>query len=370
MTLLTPRRTFHLAKPLRQNAGIWSDFSKRSESLRIPSERIRKYILEGGDNKDNITLNGPPSLKRKFSRLKYKSPEFIDDAFQTSYLYLQEKAKIYYEKSLQDTELSPEGKEKYEILTDINNPEVQYNFQFHNKLENNPKFINYELPVYRELGKKHWESYSQMLLMQRLETLQVIPDTMPTLVPRMEVNIKFPISTSVNKWIEPGESLSSNVTSFEPIFKLQEYDSLDIENQKYTILIVNPDEPDLENDTFKTSLCYGLMNIQISYNDNIVDLRKLKGKENILMSYLPPVPEKNVGKQRFAVWVFRQENEFTELPSIPGRDRFNIRDFVEENKLDPVGAHVWRSEWDSNVKNIRELYGLPTGRVFTRTRTI
>lgn len=360
------RRSFHTSY-LRGTAGVWSDFSKRSASLGIKSNVIKSTVLNG------MPKSGPSSLKRRFNRLKYRSPEYIDESFKVAYDFLEKRAQKTYQ---QISKLQPKDAELAEVLlkkAEINNPEVLYNFQFNDKVNNDPAIIDYEQPVYRYLGKKHWESYDQMLLMQRLETLRVIPDTMPTLIPRMDVKIKFPYSTGVNKWVEPGELLSSNATNMEPIFKLQEFDSIDQGEQLYTILVVNPDEPDLVNNSYKTTLQYGLCNLKINYNDNIVDAKRIK-TSNIIVDYLPPVPEKNVGKQRFAVWVFRQakvDDKFQPLVvhDTP-RDNFNIRKFADIHGLDAVGAHVWRNEWDSNVENVREMYNLPKGRVFSKVRTV
>ncbi|SMN19718.1 similar to Saccharomyces cerevisiae YDR322W MRPL35 Mitochondrial ribosomal protein of the large subunit [Maudiozyma saulgeensis] len=364
------RRLIHTSS-VNKSSAVWSDFTSRSKSLGISSAAIKKGILSG----DKVT-GGPASLKRKTNRMKYNSPELIDETFKTCYDFLQDRSEITY-KYVNKESIKPTLKEKLLVKAEITNPEVQYNFQFGDKLDNVTDVIDYNQPVYRYLGKKHWESYKQMLLMQRLESLRVIPDTLPTLVPRAAVEIKFPYSTGVNQWIEPGKILSSGVTSLEPIFKIQEFELVNSKEQLYTILIVNPDEPDLMNDSFKTSLSYGLTNIKIDYNDNVVDSRKFF-ERNILAKYLPPVPEKNSGSQRFAIWVFRQHlNEATGqcdildtdaiIPAID-RENFDIRDFVQNNKLDPIGAHVWRSTWDSNVKNVRAQYNLPNGRVFSRVR--
>lgn len=353
------RRSIHTSRTLK-SANVWSPSANRAKSLGIRSEPIRKCILEGTPS------NGPPSLKRRSNRIKYNSPEKIDDTFKLCYDFLQNRAAKTYEQvsKAQDSK----EVEKLLIEAELINPEVQYNFQHNDKIDNNPETIDYEQPVYRHLGKEHWESSAQMLLMQRLETLKVIPDTLPTLVPRVEVNLKFPFSTGVNKWIEPGELLSSNSTSFPAVFKIQEYELVDPTKQLYTILVVNPDEPDLKNDSFRTTLNYGLANVQVGYNDNIVDARKCNNS-NVIADYLPPVPEKNVGSQRFAVWVFRQQAPLQGNFSALNRNRFDIRGFTDQHSLLPVGAHVWRSEWDSNVENVREQYGLPKGRIFTRVRS-
>lgn len=360
------QRGFHQSVKSLERTVVWKDFSKRSPSLSIASESVKKYIFEGGKSEDGKVM-GPPSLKRRFNRVKYRSPEHIDEMFQLSYEFMSKRAAEKYAK----LEKESDGlvRSQLEVEAEKHNPEVQYNFQYHDKLENDRRVIDYDVAVYRHLGLKHWESYGQMLLMQRLESLGVIPDTMATLAPKAEVNLRFPFSTGVNKWIEPGEVLSSIVTSMVPTIKIQEYEhNIDFSKQRYTVLIVNPDEPDLINDSFKTTLAFCLSNLKIDYNDNVVDPRKYDDSQ-VIASYVPPVPEKNAGKQRFAVWVFRQNGELSVPAMSPAdRDYFDIRSFAAEHKLEPVGAHVWRSEWDSNVAAVREKYGLPEGRVFTRVR--
>ncbi|EJS42289.1 mrpl35p [Saccharomyces arboricola H-6] len=364
------RRSIHTTRVLKNSnatANIWSDFTTRPSSLSIQSSKVKNYLFQEKPSID------PPSIKRRSNRIKYSSPEHINEIFKMSYDFLEKRSNMFYKLSKKTK--NPLKKDALLTKAEINNPEVQYNFQFNEKLENIKTIIDYDIPVYRHLGKQHWESYGQMLLMQRLETLSAIPDTLPTLEPRVEVNIKFPFSTGVNKWIEPGESLSSNVTSMCPVIKVQEYDHVDVERQLYTVLIVNPDVPDLTKDSFKTGLCYGLANIKLNYNDNLIDPRKFDSS-NIVADYLPPVPEKNAGKQRFVVWVFRQplaadeqNTNFLEINQKEiSRDDFDIRKFTEKHNLDPVGAHIWRSEWDANVAVVREKYALPPGRVFTRVR--
>ncbi|SCU82312.1 LANO_0B05798g1_1 [Lachancea nothofagi CBS 11611] len=353
------RRSFHTSVTKKSGAKVWSDFSARPIALSIPSEKVKSCVLNG------TSAQGPPSLKKRSSRIKYQSPEKIDEVFKTCYDFLESRGASKYAK-LKD-EQNIKKRTQLAAEAEINNPEVLYNFQYNEKIENDPRIIDYNVPVYRYLGRKHWESYGQMLLMQRLETLAVIPDTMPTLVPRADINIKFPFSTGLNKWVEPGEVLSSNATSLAPAIKIQEYEDVDPTEQLYTALIVNPDEPDLTTDSFKTTLQYGLVNLKISYNDNILDARKFTD-DNVVAEYLPPVPEKNAGTQRFAVWVFRQSGPLKISQKRLNRDSFDLRRFVHDQALTPIGAHVWRSQWDSNVNNVRAKYGMPEGRVFHRVR--
>lgn len=356
------RRNFSSVRPLRDH--IWSDFTKRSSSLGVSNKLIKNSLLNGVCLK-----SGPPTIRTRENREKYTSPELIDSTFKLCYEFLETHSKKIYDNL--ENEQNLRKRNRLLVEAEINNPEVQYNFQYNDKLENNVAKIDYNQPVYRHLGKKHWESYKQMLLMQRLETLCVIPDTLPTLNPKANVEICFPFSTGCKKWIQPGEVLSSGVTSMLPAIKIQEFDHLiDFEKQFYSILIVNPDEPDLLTNSYKTVLNYGLINLKIDYNDNLVDPRKFNELENLIADYLPPVPEKNTGKQRFAVWVFRQTESIDKDTLKFDRNNFDIRDFVSNQKLTPIGAHIWRSEWDSNVQNVRRKYSLPPGRVFYKVRRV
>lgn len=359
------RRGFSTSRKLCSSKKVWSETNEmRPSFLSINSQNTKNYLF---NNQSNFK---PPSIKRRTNKIKYDSPEGLDDIFKLSYDFLQEKAAIDYD-TIKQNKINDKLKERLAIRAEINNPEVQYNFQFNDKVDNNPDIINYEHPVYRELGRKHWESEKQMLLMQRLETLHIIPDTLPTLIPKAKVDVKFPFSTGLNKWIEPGEILSTNTTCMEPAIKVQEFDTVDMTKQLYTILIVNPDEVEISTDSFRTTLNYALTNIKIGYNDNLIDARKfVNKKQNVLKEYKPPVPEKNAGKQRFAVWAFRQHNPIDNkvISDTLDVENFDIRKFAGANKLLPVGAHVWRSKWDTNVKRVRELYSMPEGRIFSKER--
>lgn len=132
--------------------------------------------------------------------------------------------------------------------------------------------------------------------------------------------------------------------------------------------MVNPDTPDLEKNSFSTTLHYALANVLLNNIDNTIDVSKLlnKGDKIVLKDYLPLTPEKNTPAQRACLWVFRQKNELQ--PTEITRENFDIRSFVESNNLLPIGAHVWRQQFDRSVNEIREKYGLDKGRVFYKER--
>ncbi|KAL6949983.1 hypothetical protein ACO0QE_000652 [Hanseniaspora vineae] len=368
------KRQFHTT-----TSKLSSSVQATSASLKYPSQKVSEYFSA---KEDSATLR-PPSFKSKYFRNQYKSPLKIHETFDFCNEYLH--SKILANRT---SETVAPGS----VARDLYNPAVRYNFQFHNRIENNPQFIDYNLPVYRKLCLDHWQSSmdgkGQMLLMQRLESLKVIPDTLPTLAaPQCQLHVRFPFVNGVNRWIEPGMQLSTNATSYPPQFKIVNMiPSLslgELSQKKYTLLIVNPDQPDVEKDSFKTTLHYALTDISFSdFNNNVLSEFNTKEGEptsKVLAEYVPPVPEKNTGLQRFAVWLLEHKDNKELLPTgtetqtiFDSSNRletnFDIRAFAEKHNLHAVGANVWRSAFDSSMESVRQQYGLPKARVFHKVR--
>lgn len=333
-------------------------------SLKIKNPRMKRAIIDGYEK-----FSGPPSLKSRTSRIRYITPAGLDDAFPLAYKIIQDNQHLNYSKatklqqqlndvSKEDTETIKNLKFELEntfVAAEIDNPEVQYNFKIGQ--------IDWDQPVYRYLAKKKWMDYELLVLMQRLESMAVIPDTEPTLEPSVQVKLQFP--GFVNKWVSPGTILPSAVCSRPPHLVIQEFE--ENLNGLYTVLIVDPDTPDIENDSFNTTLHWAITNISLSMKNPVVNTEK----STELISYLPPIPEKNTGNHRYSVWVYRQKNKI-DVERIPDnlivRHGFEIREASKKLELIPVGAHLWRSHFDRTTESVRERYGLSPGRVFTRTK--
>lgn len=337
-------------------------------SFEIKNPRMRTAILQGYDR-----YGGPPSLKSRSARIKYNAPIGLDGAFPIALDILKEHSKGLYSKAetlkqqLEEAKAAGEPAERIAELekqinstlvkAELDNPEVRYNFEIGQ--------IDMNEPVYRHLAEEKWKAYDMLILMQRLETLKVIPDTLPTLDPRVHVELQFP--GYVNKWVVPGEVLPCAVAARPPVLKVQEFTKIE-KDSLYTVVVVDPDTPDLETDSYKTTLKWALANVPLSNTETVVDPEKATE----LISYLPPTPEKNTGKHRHAVWVFRQPDNKPIAAETAGalvqRDHFDIRTFATELGLDAVGAHLWRNKFDRSSEAVREKYGLEPGRVFARVR--
>ncbi|KAJ8098440.1 phosphatidylethanolamine-binding protein [Lipomyces tetrasporus] len=267
------------------------------------------------------------------------------------------------QKSRADAYLASVEIEKLRINAEISNPEVIHQFNSGN--------FDMKFPVYRFLARQRWEKNDRLLLMDRLENMKVIPDTLPTLYPRVDMKLRFPGKTT--HWIDPGRIMSTGVTAQAPEFSIQIFEDA---TKLYTIVIVDPDTPDLESDSYKTTLHYILADVRISGNEPLVD----KAIARELVPYLPPHPEKNSGYHRYAVWVFEQPDgerlavqqregkDPVNVDSLLERERFDIRLFRSAHGLKAVGAHFWRNGYDSKTEGVREKFGLGPGNVYTHKR--
>lgn len=340
--------------------GVWGDFASRPSSLQLADKTARSELFEG------FPSSGPSSLKYKDYRSGYHSPELIDDTFKMAYELLENDAADKY-RQIEDNRAGMSPKDLDEAMAEAEqfNPEVLYNVKEH------PGKLDRSVPIYRKFLKEKWESKGQMLTMQRLEQLHIIPDTLPTLVPEVEVNIKFTHNDEkeFSDWVEPGTKLPAFAVSKPPTIEIQEFESVDNSTGLYSVLIVNPDIPNLQTNGFKTSLQYGLKNVPLDFvNNTITPLSLVENPERVFKPYTPLFPEKNTPTHRACLWVFRQSEELKNVEA--DIENFNIRSFVENHKLQPVGAHVWRQDYDRSTNRIRAEYGLEKGRVFHPIRNV
>ncbi|KAK9365542.1 phosphatidylethanolamine-binding protein [Lipomyces kononenkoae] len=354
-----------------------------AKSLTIPAYRRTPFL-------DWRVKVPPATLKSRKSKLAYRHPIGLDQAFKEALAVLERDRQEKYDKVLDmrdriDTILQhynvstidhiPDQKargeaylasveiEKLRINAEINNPEVVHQFNSGNS--------DMKFPVYRYLARQKWEQDDRLLLMDRLESMKVIPDTLATFYPRVDLKVRFP-GTSTH-WIDPGRIMSTGVTALAPEFSIQIFED---KTKLYTIVILDPDTPDLENDSYKTTLHYILADVKISGNEPLVD----KSLARELVPYLPPHPEKNSGFHRYVVWAFEQPGgerlavqqrkgkDPIDTDRLLERDGFDIRLFRAAHGLKAVGAHFWRNGYDSKTDGVREKFGLGPGNVYTHKR--
>lgn len=81
-----------------------------------------------------------------------------------------------------------------------------------------------------------------------------------------------------------------------------------------------------------------------------------------IVKYLPPHVQKGLPYHRYGMIVFQQPGKLDaaalRAQNIE-RDGFNLRSFQAKQKLEPIGAYMWRAQWDENTKEVMVRNNLP-----------
>ncbi|KAI0258257.1 phosphatidylethanolamine-binding protein [Gloeopeniophorella convolvens] len=259
-----------------------------------------------------------------------------------------------------------------EVMAQVNLPEVRW------KAANGmgPLSIYLCAPdmsqkVYRHLVEQHWRNDGALdLLMERLYQMHVVPDILPELKPSVDLRVVFPEAPPTNPVlrarvkrrtapVEAGMFMVNEQTRRPPKLFASAFHP---EPRMYTLLMVDPDVPDEENQSFRTYLHWLQPNITLS----ATTAGLLPPAAHT--PYVPPHPAKGTPYHRYALLLLPHAEPTTKLslPSGPlERDNFNLREFVETHRLgtNGGGAFMWRSVWDEESSRIwREVIKKPEPR--------
>ncbi|GMK56831.1 hypothetical protein CspeluHIS016_0306710 [Cutaneotrichosporon spelunceum] len=203
--------------------------------------------------------------------------------------------------------------------------------------------------VMRELAERAWRRNGGLdLLMQRLFQLGVVPDLLPDILPTADMTV----SAGGGEAVEAGKILPPSSLKEAPRVHVQLFEHPSTPSAtrpnpeaKYTLLIVDPDSPDHENQTFAQRVHYAKTDISLSVLSGATDLMTAPGTE--LLAYEAPAPPKGTGKHRYVFLVIKQGDALQPVT----RDNFALRQYLEEHKLsdkDVVAASLVRAQWSED----------------------
>ncbi|KAF9808802.1 hypothetical protein IEO21_07730 [Rhodonia placenta] len=242
-----------------------------------------------------------------------------------------------------------------EIQSEINLPGVRW--KAYNGLADMKK------PIYRHLVEQRWREDGPLdLLMERIHQMNVVPDLLPSLHPSLDLRINFPEGPpkSVHRrsrmkrrytHVEPGVFLLPEQTWRQPRLYTTVFHT---EPRLYTLLMVDLDVPDPENESFTTYLHWMQPNLSLSaFSPSPIPLSTTHTR------YVPPHPQRGTPYHRYVVLLLPQaspsERIHVPVPSDARRLGFDLRTFAAQYGLDASaggGAHMWREVWDETVSRI------------------
>jgi len=256
-----------------------------------------------------------------------------------------------------------------QVQSEINLPEVRW------RVAN--AMVDMTQPVHRHLMEQKWRKEGGLdLLMERIHQMKVIPDVLPDLRPSIDLHITVRASSDERKkskkmqvTVEPGTFLLPAQTVIPPKLYANVFHT---DTRLYTMLLVDPDVPNEEEQTFRTFLHWMKPNVPLSalYQARILDL-------NSHTPYIPPHPQRGTPYHRYVLLLLPQPpasgSSYTrngevrakpgsptsvhlEIPPITDVERrhFDVRDFMRQWGLEGIqgGAHMWREVWSETVPKV------------------
>ncbi|KAL4748983.1 hypothetical protein BDW72DRAFT_143759 [Aspergillus terricola var. indicus] len=238
--------------------------------------------------------------------------------------------------------------ERLKVLADINDPLVKKKFEDGQG--------DMSKPIYRYLADQKWREYRRKILVQRITQMNVIPDVLPHCDPIVDTKLYFG-----RKAVPPGEFVNSQVSSVPPKLDIQVFDG---ENRLVTIAVVDSDVPNVEEDSFDYMMHYLAVNIPISALNTKVDLSQLSTESQVVLPWLPPVAQKGSPYHRLSLFVMEQkDNTPLDFAAFKAKetDRHNklLRTLQARYHLKPIGAHLFRTIWDDDTRDVMKEIGFP-----------
>ncbi|ORY00574.1 PEBP-like protein [Basidiobolus meristosporus CBS 931.73] len=251
-----------------------------------------------------------------------------------------EKAK---KESPEDTEsLESLAKQKYDLEVESlrYDPETLWNFK-HGQ-------IDMKVPVYRHLKRIQFKKGPLSTLMERITQMNVIPDLLETSTkPSVNMEIKY-TETGV---FEPGLVLESKKVYEKPEITVTNFHE---DTKLYTLLMVDPDDPNQEFATYQEKCHWLMTNIPLNMVDNVVS------KGDTVLEYLPPHPAKGTKKHRFTFMLLEQPENGSAKVDIqtPESRIIDSREIRKAFGLEPRGVSFFRAEWDASVSKVYKELGI------------
>jgi large subunit ribosomal protein L35 len=255
--------------------------------------------------------------------------------------------------------------EEWKIEADINDPLVKKRFedgmgmifrQFRDVIYANCRIGDMNKPIYRHLADKKWREYKRALVLQRVTQMNVVPDVIASINPVASVDISFPDAK-----VQPGDYVESIHSQSPPILNVQVFDS---GPRLVTVLVVDSDVPDFENDAF-VHRCHGAFaNIEISPTNGKINLADFMDKaDSTVQPWTPPYALKGSPYHRLSVFVLEQpKNKPLDIKDIKQwvpRDNIVTRKLVAKADLKVVGVTMFRTQWDEGTAEVMEEHSIP-----------
>ena len=210
-------------------------------------------------------------------------------------------------------------------------------------------------PIYRHLANKQWRQYRRKVQLQRITQMHIVPDILPHIDPIAEVTLSFGRHN-----IQPGAFVNSLVSANPVKLNVQVFDK---GPRLVSVVVVDPDVPNVKTDGFDYRCHFFAANISISPTATSIPLARFrKNDPQLILPWLPPYAQKGAPYHRMSVFVLQhsdgKELDVEKVKKSVKRDGFQLRQFNDRFRLMPVGVALFRSIWDEGTASVMKKAGI------------
>lgn len=222
-------------------------------------------------------------------------------------------------------------------------------------------------PIYRYLADQKWREYRRAVLVQRITQMKVIPDVLPHCDPTVDAKLYLG-----RRLVQPGEFVNSMISTTPPKLDVQIFEPGE---KLVTIAVVDPDVPNVEEDTFDFKMHYLAVNVPLSATSTKVDLSKLSTESQVVLPWEPPVAQKGSPYHRLSLFVMEQkDSQPLDFAAVKAREterhEMHLRTLQSRYHLKAVGAHLFRTQWDSSMAEVMKMVGFPEADMELRRKRV
>ncbi|KAL8842112.1 MAG: hypothetical protein Q9176_002804 [Flavoplaca citrina] len=234
--------------------------------------------------------------------------------------------------------------EDLKILADINDPVIKKRFEDGQG--------DMDRPIYRYLADRQWRQQRRLILLQRINQMHIVPDVVPCLDPTAEVRLMFG-----RRNVHPGDFVESQNSEMPPRLSIQVFDKGE---RLVSIVVVDPDVPNTETDSFDSRCHFFAVNVPISPSAASVSLARIADGSRTIRPWLPPHAQKGSPYHRLVVFVLEQKDveslDTEALKRMMGIQaaQFNIRSCMDKIHGKLVGIHLFRTKWDDGMAGVMQ----------------
>ena len=226
-------------------------------------------------------------------------------------------------------------------------------------------------PIYRYLADRKWREYRRLIIIQRITQMKVIPDVLPSFEPSVDVKLAFippwvyakrgveygdlsqGIPAGGFKYVQPGAFVDSKMSENPCWLNVQSFERGE---RLVSVAVVDSDVPNVETNSFGYRCHFLASNITITPTQRTINLAGLSKPEQLLLPWIPPPAQKGSPYHRLSVFVLQQKDNIPIDLGVASQhveaDGFILRSFVDRHLLKPIGAHLFRTQWDEGTAEV------------------